>query len=392
MASNVVSSTIANIHHMFSNRKKTPGAAPAARGRQGIIKQPLQAVGFIPVEGVVTPLMKKSMVAFVHEMQQNGKDQETYRAPLQTVAATTRFTSRNMEVLREAIRRLVSTRVEWQVIEGDRNIWGTSSFLSQVQIVVEGRTGYVEFSIPPRMRKTLLDPSFYAKIPVEQLMNLDSYAEMTLYEVCKRYATNPTRLTGRAAPEAWADLLSGRPAAKSAEPFVYKYFKRDRLVRLTKKLNKVTDIDVELIEHKHGKRVVEIQFRVSEKSQRSLSLGAKPSTSVDPELFNAVVALGIQETEVVKLFVDYDFDLIRATLDLTHRREKNQKQPKLDSPAAYFKASLKGGYGRQLIEQQEAKQGASKRDLGKKASEHLQAAYLDHRGKEARKLYAEMNQ
>ena len=166
---------------------------------------------------------------------------------------------------------------------------------------------------------------------------LRSNSALALYENCKRYATNPSKLTNRNSWEWWFSVITGLPVGSPLPE--YKYFKRDTIKPSIAEINAVTDIDVELIEHKIGRKVAELQFAVHLKDQRALDLPMPPI--VDSELIARIAKLGFSAKDAADISVSVDEDFLRATLRLVEERMRKKDIPELDSPAAYFRSALR---------------------------------------------------
>src|SRR3546814_15263612 len=123
---------------------------------------------------------------------------------------------------------------------------------------------------------------------------------MALYENCRRYLTNPSKLTSRQSVQWWYQVLTGNPA--SAEVPEYKYFKRDTLLKAIREVNDVTDLIVELIEFKEGRRVAELQFSVEKRAQEPLQLSA-PAVDSAAHLAR-LMALGVTPADALAYLGD----------------------------------------------------------------------------------------
>lgn len=64
-----------------------------------------------------------------------------------------------------------------------------------------------------------------------------------MYEITKRYSTNPSGVTNRDTWQWWWKILTGAP--DGATPPEYKYFKRDVVKKAVEEINSVTDVRVE---------------------------------------------------------------------------------------------------------------------------------------------------
>ncbi|ETN86442.1 hypothetical protein NECAME_16344 [Necator americanus] len=170
------------------------------------------------------------------------------------------------------------------------------------------------------------------------------------------------------------------------------YFKRDYLRPAIAEVNAVTNIFVELIEHREGRRVAEIQFRVTERKQPMLALDEHPNV-FDSTLVDRMVKIGIPLKEAQSLYADSEENRIRAALQLTEQRMRSTSLPPVRSAAALFKDALKKGYAPPV----EAAAGTTPA-VGRGAAAAVTAddpkarlldEYAAYRRKEARSLYEE---
>jgi hypothetical protein len=168
---------------------------------------------------------------------------------------------------------------------------------------------------------------------------LRTTAGISLYENAKRYSTNPSRLTGKETWEWWHDVLTGVPM--SHEKPEYKYFKRDVLRPAIDEVN-TTDIRVELIEHKTGRKITHLQFQIERAAQGVLEL--PPPPVIDTKTIERIQELGINPREAEDIFASHDDRLVRETLDWVRDRMANTTMPRVESPAALFRSALRGRY------------------------------------------------
>ena len=187
-------------------------------------------------------------------------------------------------------------------------------------------------------------------MPLQPLLSLGQ--ALALYEICRRYVTNPGGVTNRDTWQNWWRVLTG--STVDSEPPEYKYAKRDVFKRGAEEVNKITDIEIELIEYKVGKFVRDLQFSVRTKQQADLNIGPPP---IDAGLLSRVTSLGISISEAERLTARHSEANIVATLDLVEGRLGQSHLPKIESPAAYFKKALRDRYAesRQQIESAKTK-------------------------------------
>jgi hypothetical protein len=315
-------------------------------------KKPVETIAIIPKSGPLTYFQKKlfnTLLAHAQQMQRDAPEQnaDSFSMPLSTVTANVDFDSNNTEFLKEQFRRMVTTVVEWN---SPGKSWETSGLIGSAGLFKadDGRV-ILNWSYPPPVRRDLLRPDVYTRLSLAMIGVWRSGSASTLYEICMRYRTNHEGLTNRAPWDWWESVLCGKPRHVDGAK-EYKYFKRDTLKPAMAEVNRLQDeIEVELVEYKQGRRISEIQFKVSPKAQPDLGLNAAvPANLFDSNLHGRLMSVfKIDASAAMQFFSTYDEDRIRAALTMTERRMQNRKAGALSSPIAYFKDALKKNYASQ---------------------------------------------
>jgi Initiator Replication protein len=136
-------------------------------------------------------------------------------------------------------------------------------------------------------------------------------------------------------------VLTGRSDIKEVD---YRFLKRDVITKAIAEIDALCeDFGLELIEHKQGRKIEEIQFRVVPKVQQRLGELNAPNRNVfDLELVGRLIASGIKQEEAQDRYATTDEGQIRAALDHVDQRLRNAAMPSLKSPGAYLKDSQEG--------------------------------------------------
>jgi hypothetical protein len=260
-----------------------------------------------------------------------------YWLPLSDLAKDSAFNSEDTGLLKETLLKLQDIKI----ITDDAKCFSSDVLVASIKIVPgkRGQKTMLGWGLHPATEAILRSPEFYTRLSIYYLTRLRTTAGIALYENCKRYATNPSKLTRREAWEWWHDVLTGQPVG--GEKPEYKYFKRDVLKPAVAEVN-TTDIRVELLEHKSGRRVVELQFKVERNQQGALEL--PPPPIIDTQVISRITALGIHDREAADIFASNEETYLKATLDLVEVRATDQKLPPLGSPAAFFRTALRGRF------------------------------------------------
>jgi hypothetical protein len=377
--------------------KKTDVVSPSSAE----LRKAVEAIAIQPKSGKITLLTRKLFNVLLAVAQQADDSGDTYRALLSDIVANSAFDSNDTALVKEHLRRMVSVQVEWSQGTSSQKPgrkWGISTLIADAEILEDPATRrvWVEFSFAPKIKKKLLDPVQYARLSLQFQSQLRSSAGLALYEICVRYLTNPSHLTMRESWAWWRPILSGTPDTEAGDEAKreYKYFKRDYLRPAIAEVNAVTNIFVELIEHREGRRVAEIQFRVTERKQPMLALDEHPNV-FDSTLVDRMVKLGIPLKEAQTLYADSEENRIRAALQMTEQRMRSTTLPPVRSAGALFKDALKKGYA-PAVEIPAPAEGAAKASAISAPTDELKARLVDeygaYRRKEAKALYEEQGQ
>ncbi|SAK56142.1 plasmid replication protein [Caballeronia glebae] len=379
--------------------KKTDVVSPSSAE----LRKAVEAIAIQPKSGKITLLTRKLFNVLLAVAQQADESGDTYRALLSDIVANSAFDSNDTALVKEHLRRMVSVQVEWSTGTSSQKPgrkWGISTLIADAEILEDPTTRrvWVEFSFAPKIKKKLLDPVQYARLSLQFQSQLRSSAGLALYEICVRYLTNPSHLTMRETWEWWRPILSGTPDTEAGDEAKreYKYFKRDYLRPAIAEVNAVTNIFVELVEHREGRRVAEIQFRVTERKQPMLALDEHPNV-FDSTLVDRMVKIGIPLKDAQTLYADSEENRIRAALQMTEQRMRSTSLPPVRSAAALFKDALKKGYAPPVEVLPPATSGAASRtSAAASGADDLKARLLSefsaYRRKEARVLYEEQGE
>ncbi len=321
--------------------KKSEVIAVAPQPMDTNVRKAVEAIAIKPHAGKLTLLTRKINNVLLAEAQEQGIDQQTYRVPLSRLCSRTDYDSTNMQLVKEQLRKMASTTVEWNVgVKGSRR-WGVSNLVN-VEVIEEGNRCWIEWDYPVKLKAKLLAPEVYARLSLQMQNSFRSAAALALYEICVRYVDSPGNLTMRMPWEEWRPILTGVPDHEESTYTQYKYFKRDVIKPAVEEVTVLTHIEVTLIEHKLGRSISELQFGVKPKNQNSLPLD-EPNL-FDLSLLTRLSALGFSQQQAEKLYSDTEEPRLRATLDYVEQRLKKASPP-VDNPQGYFRNALSRGYG-----------------------------------------------
>lgn len=342
------------------------------------------AIGIRVKEGRLSLLSRKifNVLMFnAQEQREPGKNapldtavaQKYFWMPLADLARDASYDSRDSALLKQHLQEMQGIRL---VLE-DKRQWTSENLISSVKLVNpsglknkhSGKV-WVGYAFPPEVHELVMAPGTYTKLSIFYQGLLRTGAGLALYEICRKYLTNPSKLTNRDTYENWFVVLSGVTISGPDDLPLYKYFKRDVLLKAMAEINALTDIQVELVEHKTGRKITHLQFRVEHARQPQLEFPAPPF--VDSELMASLAAVGMSQQDAQDAVATHGSIHVRQALRLLGNRMQKHGVEPLSSPLAYLRWALKSGESAM-----KELEGATKAKASKKSSNGPAGAVSD---------------
>ncbi|WP_022982698.1 replication initiation protein [Ideonella sp. B508-1] len=311
------------------------GARPPAP-----LKKPVNTLAIVPKSARITSLGRKAYNVLLYEAQDQGLDKDVFRVPLDRVVRGVDFDSNDHALIKKHLRAMVSTTVEWQSpTTGEGAAWNVSGLLAHARLTKERGQVWVEWSYAVNLKQELLEPTVFARLKLEIISQLRSHAGIALYEICTRY--KDIGRTSRQPWRWWHPVLSGQPPSERTAKLEYRIFKRDTLKPAMAEVSAVTDLEVELQEHKDGRFISEIQFLIRPKSQTPLAL-KQPPEPIDLSLVARARDLGVDEDKAEDLLQAFGGQAMAAALEILAQRIASSFPQPLKDPYRYLRALMPG--------------------------------------------------
>ena len=271
------------------------------------------------------------------------------------------FDSNNREYLKTSAEALMRIVFEWDVISTtNKRPWKASVMFPEVEI----HASVIRYQISSQLRELVVKPEIYALIDMNIVRRFRRAPSLAIWEFCVRFER--LTLTTEVPWEQFRDMMLGETAeAKTYQE--YKYFKAKVLKPAIAEINAESNLRIELVESKIGKRVSSIRFQIEKK--------VVADDTVDDgrtfEVLGEVVKLGVMQSEARRLVKNHPLDEMKAALDYTKRRITDSRAEKLENPAAYFRHALQHRYATLAKDTESNRTSASKNKLD------LRQAYLE---------------
>ncbi|MDM0014419.1 replication initiation protein [Variovorax sp. J22P168] len=261
-----------------------------------------------------------------------------FEAPLAAILRTTGSSGSERTAAKKYLIEMRSLEVDWEsTAPGDGVKWRGFSMLSEVALEQRRGENWVSWSYPPTIMAALRDPQRWARIDLDVLAKLGSYTAVALYEICARYRENPSGVTSRKPVTWWVDALSNGPGPERRE---WRKFKNERVKDAVAEINAETDLDIDLIEHKQGRVITEVQFAVRKKRQAA-ALRPIAGEPVDATLVLRAETLGIREIKLEGLLKEFGDDRVRAQIEVLERRAANTSLRGIENAFSYLRSLLR---------------------------------------------------
>lgn len=343
--------------------------------RQDLFRKTVYVVHSRPREPLTLVQRKLANAWLKFAIEHKPDPRGWWKVPLSRLREDIAFPSTNTSHLKDAARKLMQIVFEWDVLapEGKRVEWVAQVLFPAVAI----SDGYIRFKISDDIYQELPRPEVYALIDMAVMRRFNTAVAMQIWEFCVRFEN-----IGRTSSLPWEEFRDSVLGAAEKSSFgQYKVLKSRVLTKAIKEINEFSNHEVELIEHKSGKKVEAIQFLVRSKG-KAVQVNADAT-----RMLERMKALGLPGTEAKRLMSKYSVDDILDAIKYTELRQADGKQDPLGQPGAYFRKALEQGYGRRAAETQQPSKTASTRQ---ERQFDIQAEFDQHRREQARSYYGEL--
>jgi len=311
--------------------------------KTNIIHKPNELIQVLPAsEQRISGTMRLLYNGIILLSQQLGK-QEEYIVVLNDLLSLCNLTSdfRTIKKMFKDIRRI---DFEWRYIDNDVDDTHIIGLIDEPRFITrKGKQTIVTWKLNTLIQDRLIDPdAFFTRINLEMMTKLTkSGASLALYEICARYLTNNKAggdgRTGKHDVDWWRPRLVGSLEYTPE----YKFLKRDFIKPAIEEINRLTDIHVEIIEHKRGRTISEIEFTISKNinSIDSSNLSALPDDGlVDASRVKKAISLGVNPKSAATILANYqNSEYIDQHLK---GLEDALKKGDIKSPAAWLRGAL----------------------------------------------------
>lgn len=277
------------------------------------------------------------------------------------------FDSKNIGYLKGALKGLMETVVEFDVLEEDgERSWEAMVLLPYAKI----KGGTCTYRYERALAEKLYHPDVYSKINLSVLREMNSAHALVLYENCYRFEG--------IGHTAWWDVdvfrkLMGVDMMSSYKPF--KALNRNVIQPAMKEVNKLSNIQVEMETRMKGRSVTGLRFTVRPNRQLSLvGMEAEDDITQNPA-YKALLQEGISKTLARSWLLEYGEEHIFDKLDLANSQAASGNIKK--SKAGFLKAAVEQDYHNEGAAKKKAVEAAQEAKVARQQIERKLQALKD---------------
>jgi hypothetical protein len=260
----------------------------------------IKASAAIHIQNNITLLQRRAWTFLLAHAYDDLPTKERHRIRVSDLMQGLSYESRNIAHIKQALRDLASSTVEWNVLDKDQEEeWGVTTLLAEATIKADVCT----YAYGPTLRERLHNPRMYARISLSLQNTFDSKHALALWELCldyldeaKNYGESP-----RIPLETYRHLMG-------VEPGQYQQFKKlnEWVIKPSvAELNSKTDFHVTVDYTRERRKIVAVKFRMRRVLKITQPVPTQPGLFPEsdvPSLVQALQEAGLSEHDAAQIW------------------------------------------------------------------------------------------
>ena len=268
------------------------------------INEVIKASPAIQIQSRISLLQRRAWNVLLANAYNELPDKDIHSVSIVELAAKLGFGDGNRGYLKEVLKSIVDCKVEWNVLDKDKEEeWGVASLLAEVRI----RDGICFYQFPHTLRLKLHNPRVYAKLNLRLQNRFKSRYALVLWEVCFDYF-DTDRDQGET-PFIPLEVFKGLMGLEKDEYPVFKELNRNVIKPAVKEINDLTDFHVEVEQKRIGRPVAELKFRITKVKQIPLQESVFPDIENLPPVAIELVQAAI-DRKMAQQIADAEWDFV----------------------------------------------------------------------------------
>lgn len=235
-------------------------------------------VAAIHCSGKLTLMERKIANVLLYKALPELTQKKSHQITLEELKRLLGKVTRNHELLKKSIKTLISTVIEWNLCDdnlpNELEGWNASSFLAGVSI----KQGLVTYEYSETIKSLLANPEIYGQVNLAIQARFKSSYALALYENCSRYRkvgiTKQFELT----------LFRVLMGVKEGTYQQFDQLNKRVITQAVNEINTASDIRVNPIFKRQGRKVIAIQFEIEEQKVMKRLGAVKDAVSIDNKI------------------------------------------------------------------------------------------------------------
>jgi plasmid replication initiation protein len=342
-------------------------------------------IAAIRVSNNVGLLPRKSWNVLLLNAYDSLLKDKVHQIPVKVLSEVVGYNSESYDSLDNALKKLQSTLVEWDIGGGCevKGKWIKNLKRTQMLGGVFIEDGIIHYDFHPLLAKELYNPAIFQRINLTQQREFSSSASLALWENCIRFIGVGT--TGLSDIDEWRELL-GATNKKAYSAFFR--FNGKVITPAIKEINQKSNITIELITEKKGRRTIKMGFFVKEKAQKSLFSDRLEEVKASTE-YQDLLSYGIHKVQALRWIDEYGYSYIREKIELL---KKNKELGSIKNPSGFLVKSIEKDFQDSEIKEKEAQKQKQAEERAKLVAERKKREQEENRRiaeRTVKKIYLE---
>ena len=268
---------------------------------------------------------------------------DTHTMPLNDLMRLSGYDSGNLQHLKESIKAMATTGIEWNITGTDYDEWGVAALLAGCQII----NGVVHYGFYKPFVEKLANPKTYAKISIVTQSRLKKRASLALYELCLDYYS----FKHQRGESPWLSLDTFRKlmGVDKKKYDTYKALSQFVIKPSINEVSKQTPLKIELQVKRQGRKIafLKLVIRLNHAFKRP---DIEPKALNDPQASLPLLEFQIDNQELYyTLTTKYHLDN-KTAIDLLTNYDEFHILEKIELTELYIeKNQIKGSIGGFLL-------------------------------------------
>ena len=327
-----------SVHHCVKTDKDSARAGErdvkaVARDKQsGSLRRSAvkKHVAAIHISGKLSLLQRKLSTVLLQNAYDTLTTASRHEIDVAVLSAMIGYNSNDVDTLKQSLRGLVETVVEWDMLNPDQSQeWGVSSLLAYAKL----KSGVCEYAYSQALAEKLHDPDVFAMINLDIMRKFSSGHALALYENCYRFVR--TGSTGWWSIETFRRLMG---VDDSAYYESFKHLNAKIIKPAVEEVNRASNIILTPEFKRMGRQVRDVRFLIGPNPQLALldidDGGGLRKTGV----YERLRGMGVSDRLARQWLAQQGEDYVREKLEYV------AGQGGVKDPVRYLSAALKSDY------------------------------------------------